>query len=290
MDALTDLKWLIFVIIIIWFVWFFTGGPERERSQHGLFLKPPAPLDTGETYGELPDLKNGEQKLFDAKTRTSMFRDEVLISDTQKAKVREANKEYIEIKASNTNNNPVYITNWTLKNSVGEIATIGEASKLPYSGKINTEEPLFLSKGERVIITTGRSPLGVSFQVNKCSGYLEQFQNFYPPLPSSCPSAVNDMQSTGQQPEQECVSYVSTLPSCNIYINETPSNLSSSCKSYIQNQINYNSCVETHENDNDFYKPEWRIYLGKNNEFWDNVSDLVRLYDQSGSLVGSSSY
>jgi len=281
MDALTDLKWLIFVIIIIWFVWFFTGGPERERSQHGLFLKPPAPLDTGETYGELPDLKN--EKLFDIKTRTSIFRDEILISDTRNAKEGDVNMEYIEIKASNTNKDSVYITNWTLKNSLGGIITIGKASKLPYSGKINEENRLFLSRGDKAIISTGRSPLGVSFQVNKCSGYLEQFQNFYPSLSSSCPS-IN------VQLEQECVSYVSTLPSCKIYIDELPSNLSDSCKSYIRNQVNYNSCVETHKNDSDFYKPEWRIYLGKNIEFWNNTSDLIRLYDQSGSLVGTSSY
>ncbi len=292
MNALTDLKWLIFVIIIIWFVWFFTGGSGRERAKSGVFLKPPAPLDTGETYGKLPDLnlKNNKQKIFSKTTKPSVFRDEILISDTQKTGESGVNKEYIEIKASNTNKNPIEITNWKLKNSFGEIVTINKASKLPYSGVPNTQTPIFLSRGERAIISTGRSPIGVSFQLNKCSGYLGQFQNFYPKIQSSCPSAINDTQSTEQQLGQECRSYISTLPSCEIYTNEIPTDLSNSCKSYIQNQINYNSCVNLYKNDSDFYKPEWRIFLGKNKEFWNDESDLILLYDQFGNLVNSSSY
>jgi hypothetical protein len=44
------LKWLIGFFIFLWIVWFFTGGPERFDKQKP-FLKPPPPLDTGETYG-----------------------------------------------------------------------------------------------------------------------------------------------------------------------------------------------------------------------------------------------
>ena len=46
-----DLKWLIFILIGLWLVWFFTGGPQRYESQQGPFIKPPAPLDTGAIYG-----------------------------------------------------------------------------------------------------------------------------------------------------------------------------------------------------------------------------------------------
>ncbi len=290
MDALSDLKWLIVIIVIIWFVWFFTGGPNRDRSQYGLFIKPPAPLDTGEAYGGLPNSKNKSQKIFSKTIKSSIFRDEILISNTNNTREENPNKEYLEIRASNTNKSPVYITNWSFKNSSGVKTEIGKASKLPYFGKINNEQSLFLSKGERAIISTGRSPIGVSFQVNKCSSYLEQFQDFYPRFQYSCPLITNDIEKQNQSINTECTSYISTLPSCNIYINELPTGLSSSCKSYIRNQINYNSCVDTHKNDTDFYKPEWRIYLGRNDELWDNTSDLIRLYDQSGNLVDSTSY
>lgn len=47
-----DLLGFIGIVIIIWFLWLFTGGPARfEREHPGPFIKAPAPLDTGETYG-----------------------------------------------------------------------------------------------------------------------------------------------------------------------------------------------------------------------------------------------
>jgi hypothetical protein len=49
-DAWSHLKWLIFALIVLWFVWFFTGGPQRYESQSGKFIKPPAPLNTGKPY------------------------------------------------------------------------------------------------------------------------------------------------------------------------------------------------------------------------------------------------
>lgn len=51
MEALKDLKWLIGIMVIIWFVWFFTGGPQRFERNSKPFLRPAAPIDTGETYG-----------------------------------------------------------------------------------------------------------------------------------------------------------------------------------------------------------------------------------------------
>jgi hypothetical protein len=41
---------LIGVLIILWFVWFFTGGPERSQNAKP-FINPPAPINNGQTYG-----------------------------------------------------------------------------------------------------------------------------------------------------------------------------------------------------------------------------------------------
>ena len=291
-----ELQWLVFVIIILWIVWFFTGGPQSERAQGGPFLKPPAPLDTGETYGELPSLKkpSGNTSGEDASQRessgTSFFKDEIRIGTATGARESDPQAEYVEIKASPENKNLVYIGDWVLKNSSGKSAAINKATKLPYTGTVNVETPLFLAPGEKAFITSGRSPIGVSFQVNKCSGYLEQFQYFSPPLPADCPSPATDIYINKQDLEQVCGSYVSTLPRCEIYTDELPSGFSAECVSYIRNNINYNSCVELHKNDFDFFKPEWRIYLGRNVELWENANDLIRLYDHAGSLVDSKSY
>jgi len=78
----------------------FTGGPESERARGGLFLRPPAPLDTGETYGEL-EISNRETGTgTDTSEDTiSIFRDKVSISSTSGALLNDPNMEYIEIKA-----------------------------------------------------------------------------------------------------------------------------------------------------------------------------------------------
>lgn len=291
-----ELQWLVFVIIILWIVWFFTGGPQSERAQGGPFLKPPAPLDTGETYGELPSLKKPSENASGGgapqkeSTGVSFFKDEVRIGETTGVRESDPQAEYVEIKAPPGNKNLISVGDWVLKNSSGKSAAINKATKLPLIGMVNVETPLFLAPGEKMFIITGRSPIGVSFQVNKCSGYLEQFQYFSPPLPADCPSPATDIYINNRDLEQTCGSYVSTLPRCEIYTAEIPSGLSEACGFYIRNNINYNSCVDLHKNDYDFFKPEWRIYLGRNIELWENANDLIRLYDHTGSLVDSKSY
>lgn len=49
-EALKDLKWLLLILLVLWLIWFFTGGVNRGNSDKP-FIKPSAPLDSGETYG-----------------------------------------------------------------------------------------------------------------------------------------------------------------------------------------------------------------------------------------------
>ena len=48
--AFQHLKGLILILIILWFVWFFFGGPQRD-TKNDPFIKPAAPIDSGQTYG-----------------------------------------------------------------------------------------------------------------------------------------------------------------------------------------------------------------------------------------------
>ncbi len=51
MSAMQELKWLIFIIIVLWVVWFLTGGPSRS-SQQGPFVSPiVSPTQEVPTYG-----------------------------------------------------------------------------------------------------------------------------------------------------------------------------------------------------------------------------------------------
>lgn len=51
MEAIKDLKWLILILVVLWALWFFAGGPNKPESKAGPFLKPPAPIDNGQVYG-----------------------------------------------------------------------------------------------------------------------------------------------------------------------------------------------------------------------------------------------
>ena len=45
--AMNDLKLFILIIIVLWIVWYLIGHAGGSKP----FIKPAAPLDTGETYG-----------------------------------------------------------------------------------------------------------------------------------------------------------------------------------------------------------------------------------------------
>ena len=45
-----DLFFIVGVIVVLVVLWFATGGPKRADLR-GIFLHPPAPLDTGGAYG-----------------------------------------------------------------------------------------------------------------------------------------------------------------------------------------------------------------------------------------------
>lgn len=45
-----DLWWLIAIVVVIFIIWIFTGGPERF-SPNKPYVEPIAPLGTGGTYG-----------------------------------------------------------------------------------------------------------------------------------------------------------------------------------------------------------------------------------------------
>ncbi|MFT5280776.1 MAG: hypothetical protein ACI9AR_000210 [Flavobacteriaceae bacterium] len=53
MDALKDLKWLIFIIIAMWGAWAYFGGAERLREEGTApFITPSEDVsDDGEVYG-----------------------------------------------------------------------------------------------------------------------------------------------------------------------------------------------------------------------------------------------
>ena len=49
------LKWIIGFFIVLWIIWFFTGGPERTENKYKPFIEPLVDsTHPGQTYGTKP--------------------------------------------------------------------------------------------------------------------------------------------------------------------------------------------------------------------------------------------
>ncbi len=198
--------------------------------------------------------------------------------------------EYVLIRNNGTENIPV--TGWLLKSNNGQSITIPKGTYLYFTNSNNSETNIYLSPNDSLYLITGYSPIGVSFKVNKCSGYLVQSQTYYPYLYTSCPLPKNeDLSSIPKITiNDECLDYIESFSSCRIQNGDLPIKWSSECKNFILDKINYPSCVNTHKNDKDFYQNDWRVYLERNLPLWKDRRETVTLYDYDGKIVSSVSY
>lgn len=309
MGAKSDLIFVILIIIALGFVWVFTGGPERTRNNQGLFLKPPAPLDSGETYGKTNadrsstrvdtgsgssgDSTDAEQA--DANTISSQFENKISIKSSSTGPRKDsADTEYLTLTASRRNNEKISITGWKLESIISkkQIA-IGGAVEVYRSGVVNSEPALRLAPGETVIIATGRSPIGASFRTNKCTGYLEQFQDFSPKLSKQCPrpnDEFDDIVSSIPVTDNVCEDFVDNISRCEMELSAFPLGISNQCTEFISKTINYTGCVKIHRDDLDFLGSEWRVFLNRDSELWRDRRETIRLIDSDGKVVDTFTY
>lgn len=111
------------------------------------------------------------------------------IEVTKESNTNDSNTEYIEISIAPPNNQSLVATGWNIK-GVKYNLSLGKASNLFAQGLVNDQAPIVLSKESRLIISTGHSPIGVSFRENKCTGILGLYQKFTPSLTPSCENCV----------------------------------------------------------------------------------------------------
>jgi len=270
-----DLIFVVFAILAIGIVWLFTGGPERARINPGAFLKPPAPLGSGETYGGINfdrtsvglDLgsRSGtgigattEEELEDARINGgfSEFENKITIKKSSRGPSETSpEEEYVVLSASRSNKEKVSITGWQLESMItNKKFTIGGATEIFISGVINSEPNIKLAPGETAIISTGRSPIGASFKINKCTGYFEQFQDFSPSLSRQCPRPSYEFDNFAVIPVNDftCEDIVDRLRTCEMPLGSLPIGTSNECGVFISQNINYTGCVKNHRDDLDF--------------------------------------
>lgn len=191
----------------------------------------------------------------------------------------------------------VNITGWFLKSSVtGNFVKIGKATLLPFPYS-KADSDIVLKQNDRVILTKGFSPIGISFRTNKCTGYFEENRTFYPPLYQVCPDAKDEKLprfSSIEDRNDECLDIIERLPRCETvnqqYLRDLPDTVPSTCKNYMQTQINYNTCVANHFDDTDFPGNEYRVYFNRFGELWRTRHDTIILYDREGLIVGKIEY
>lgn len=314
-----EFGWFIWGLLGLGLIWFFTGGANNPSAREGQFIKPPAPLNTGEIYGDYyaGTVRTGKATLNLPESPATAVRKVSQTIESFLAESEEANKihlasilakglhfdgiagakktrpseEYLRIVSSDQAKNPIMISGLVLRGSgLGSAVAIPRADDLFVLGTPAKRADVYLPPGGRALISSGRSPVGTSFRANMCSGYLEQFQEFSPSFVKECPTPLEELAHAGLSTDLACRAFVEKLPRCQTYQGRVPSDLSASCKAFVAEKLNYNSCVATHKNRNDFYRNEWRIFLDQETELWREKNEIIRLIDAKGATIDAITY
>jgi len=324
-DAKGDLLVVIFLLIALGVAWVWTGGPQNVMSHQGGLFSAPWPLGKGGNAYTVPtfSLESGEESgsqsanelqssnaseskpsVFDSffgyrpgigyasDPSPSPYASHVRL-DRGSATTQDPKKEYVSIRVSSSLQGNITITGWALQSSTNTTkVVIGPAASIPASGNLSTNAPITLGASGTIHVTTGRSPNGLSFRANKCTGYFEQFQDFSPSLPIECPRPRDEMYLFPEKTagNAECEKFINTLRQCTLTVTEIPANVGSSCQDFILTDLSYNGCVMKHKNDLDFYRNEWWVFLSRDQELWNNNHDRILLLDENGKLVSAVSY
>lgn len=246
-----------------------SGGPTQNASQ-GDGQAQPTPSGTPSPYVGAVHLSLGD------------------------AQASDPSLEYVQLLAGYSISSPVVISGWSLQSALsGARVFIPEGAPDFVMGIVNNVVPVMLSAGDTASITTGASPVGVSFEENMCSGYLRELRTFTPDIASECPSPKSSLPETAENLQKygsACFDYVGSLFACHFPGTALPGSLSPACQSFIVNTYSYNGCVNNFRYDSSFHLSSWHLYLNHAIELWGNTHDVIRLLDAQGYVVDSLSY
>lgn len=266
-----------------------TGSNVTFGSNQKVYgLSPNYIFNNGKTFQN--NIRNLSTVVQDITERRNMspYADKVHISDTLS---RGTFYEMVILSADNLQQNEqVTISGWHLHSTVtGSDVAIGLGSNLPSPG-VHGTTPITLTNGAVVYVAQSLSPIGTSFRLNKCVGYFSENRNFDPPIHTNCPNVSEDF-TAEQTLTNDCLNFINSQPLCHEPSGrEIPETIGASCRAYIDDNMNYNSCVLNHRIDTDFFKNEWRVYLGQPRILWRDIREHIQLLDQNGRVVDSVSY
>lgn len=297
------------ILAFIFLVWLATGGPSRPISFAGPFITPITTVgDRSEGYGDgvslsretlfntQQELRDLQEQLRDARVfgEPSPYRGQVTLSrSTGGARATSAREEYIAIQHTGRSDETIYISGWQVVSAAsGKRATIPLGTKTFRKGQVNQGVAIGLAPGDIAIVSTGRSPVGLSFKENMCTGYLAESQTFTPRLGNFCPAPIDEfnLYYANAVRDDACYEYVrDELSRCDAD-SRPSSRLSSSCRAFITDTLSYNGCVQKHQFDAYFEEDTWRIYVNESRELWKSERETIKLLDAQGKTVDLITY
>ncbi|MEK7647078.1 MAG: hypothetical protein AAB378_01725 [Patescibacteria group bacterium] len=280
--AKQDYGWLILFLLILAVMWYSQGG---KFGNNGIILEPPSSVSQSPASETKITAAPPQQET--TISSESPYKNQInIVADAVRA--TNPNEEYITLAASYGNKESINITGWTLANKSGTIVKIGQGSYLPYSAQVNPQTDIRLEPGGKALILTGTSPISTNFQLNACTGYFNQFQNFFPRLPEQC-SYPKNLIGLYEMKDDVCIAYIEKLPRCRMPQN-IPLLTKDACRAVVESNFSYAGCVANEENKEKFYSKEWRIYLNKDAELWKDKYEKIMLTDRDDKTVYELSY
>ena len=298
-----DLFLFIGLLILIFVVWVASGGPSRPLSFAGPYLNPISQTGTkAGAYGDPNQYSsvnstatiglggvsiagNGSSGGVSSGKTVSLSR------DIAGAGASDPDEEYVIINVSGAAKAPVSTAGWRLVSSAtGRSAIFPAGTETPHAGAVNPSSTIVLSPGDEAVVATGRSPVGVSFRENLCTGYFEEHQDFHPSLSLSCPTPSQELAKYYPDAPDACVAYVRSIPYCGTDTSASSADVPSSCTRFADDRLNYNGCVAAHETEAGFLGRTWRIFLGQGDDLYRSGHDTITLLDGQGKVIDSLTY
>lgn len=186
----------------------------------------------------------------------------------------------------------INITNWYIKANKGKIIIPKGIEK--YQSFVSPQD-IFIKQSDKIYLVSGSNPWGGSnplgknknFRLNKCFGYFLKYYEFSPSFSKICPQSKLEEIS---YLNENCQEFILNLSKCEIpdYQDNIKILFDMKCRTYMDDNFNYNACFKNYQKDKDFLKNYWYVYL--NTDIVSELHDLLYLRDQNGLLVDKYIY
>ncbi len=192
-----------------------------------------------------------------------------------------------------TREEKINITNWSVNGNKGKIIIPQGIEKYK---TFASPQNIFVKQSDKIYLVSGSNPWGganplgknKNFRVNKCFGYLLDNFDFYPSISKNCP-LPNKLEQISHLNES-CQEFILDIRKCEIpdYSDNIKITFDMECRGYMDDNFNYNSCFENYQQDENFLKNYWHVYL--NTDIVKELHDILYLRDRNGLLVDEYLY